>query len=482
MVDRAFRNMHLAVFVLIVVLSGCASGGAASPSAGGGVDLDAALAEARDVEQGESPRDTPDTDAAGDHLDAGTDADNPTEARPHYLLALTSAQAAIAEDARNPLGHRLAAIASLFLGDFQASGEYFNRAEELRPVYEFEDVGMREQAYIDQYQLSSPLLAEGSYEQAAVYLENAAAIYSARPEANITLAQIYAALRDHDQALQKIEDVEALLSSAAIEDVEEETAANWRSQTVGFPLMRAQILADAGRFEDAAAEYRGLVAADPEDIELQQDLAAILGQMGDTQGSVEVYARLLSRPGLNSDGLSRIGMGFYQAQEYGQAAAALERAAEISPMDRDALEWWVRSLMADTAFVEIPPIASRWLELDPQSQQALAILATAHNSNGDAQGAASAIQQVSALEFSVDNLQMRRDPSGGAEVSGGVSNKTLAPGAQVTLVFTFYAESGNRLGTATHTVTVGSQGMSEVFQLRFDSADLVGGYGYTVGG
>jgi hypothetical protein len=31
-------------------------------------------------------------------------------------------------------------------------------------------------------------------------------------------------------------------------------------------------------------------------------------------------------------------------------------------------------------------------------------------------------------------------------------------------------------------VAVGGQGMNELFQIRFDSAELVGGYGYEVGG
>jgi len=484
MADRSFRNVPIALFGVLVALAGCASGGGGAPASGGrGLDVDALMAEARDVEQGESPRETPNTRAAGDHINAGEDAADPAQARTHYQMALTSAQAAIAEDARNPLAYRFAALANLRLENFQEAGRLFDQAQELRPVYQFEDVGTREQVYIDQYQLASPLLQDpASYEQAATHLENAAAVYHARPEANVTLAQLYAALRQHDRAVQKIDEVQAFLASDAMADIDEETAANWRSQAEGFPLLKAQIFADGGRFEEAVVEYRALVATNPDDLELQQDLGAILAQMGDSEGAVQVYTRLLTRPGLDSDGLSRIGLGFYQADQYAQAATALGRAAELSPMDRDALEWWVRSLMADSAFAQIPPVANRWLELDPNSQQGFAILAQAANVSGDARAAAAAIQRISAIEFSVDNLQMRRDADGGAEVTGAVANKTLATGSQVTLVFTFYAVGGSRLGTVIHTVAVGAQGTSDAFQLRFESADLVGGYSYTVGG
>lgn len=473
-----------AALALLLGLTGCASGGGgADPSStGGGLDVDDLMAEARDIERGEDPRETANTEAADNHLDAGDDAEDDAQARQHYQLAVTSAEAAVAEDPTNPLAHRLLAIAHLALDNYQQAGGAFDRAAELRPIYEFEDVGLRENAYIDQYQTASPLLGTGDYQQAAVYLENADAVYHGRPEAKITLAQIYASTREHDLAIQKIDEVEAFLSSEAMADIDEETAANWRSQAEGFPLMRAQILADAGRFEEAAASYRELIATSPSDVELRQDLAAILMQVGDTEEALTVYRDLAELPGLSGDGLSRIGLGFYQADQYAEAAATLERAADMNPMDRDAIEWWARALMADSAWAEVPAVTQQWIELDPQSQQAMAILAQAANQNGDTPLAAQTIQRVQALEFSVDNLQMRRYPNGGAEVSGTVANRSLQQGEQVTLVFTFYGESGTPLGDVLHTVAVGGEGMNEVFQLQFDSAELVGGYSYEVGG
>lgn len=476
-------KMFIALVALLLGLTGCASGGGGGASSGDdGLDVGTLMAEARDIEPGEVPRETANTNAAEDYLDAADDADAPAAARQQYQLALSSAEAAIAEDPRNPLAHRLAALAHLGLEDYQAAGAAFDEAQELRPIYEFEDVGIREQGYIDQYQEASPYLGTGEYEQAAIHLENADAIYHGRPEAKITLAQIYAASREHDRALQKIDEIEEFMASDIMVDIDEELAANWRQQVEGFPLMKAQILADAGRFEESVVEYRALVASNPDDIALRRDLASILMQIGDTDEAVEIYSDLAMRPGLNSDDLSIIGLGLYQADQYAEAAETLERAAEVSPMDRDAIEWWARSLLADSAWAEVPPVTQRWIELDPQSQQGYAIQAQAANMNGNTQLAAQTIQTLQDLELSVDNLQMRRNVNGGAEVTGAVQNKTLAPGSQVTLVFTFYAESGAPLGEVIHTVAVGQENMNELFQLVFDSAEFVGGYSYEVGG
>lgn len=479
---RSSRNTLVALVATLVGVTGCASGGGGggSPEAPT-VDVEGLMADARDVDRGESPRNTDNTRAAEDHLDAADDAEDPAQKRTHYEAALTSAQAAVAEDARNPLAYRLAARAQLGLGNFQAAGEAFDRSEELRPIYEFENVGIREQAYIDEYQLASPLLGTGEYDQAAIHLENASAIYHGRPEADITLAQIYASQRDHDQALAKIDAVTSFLSSDAMADIDDEMAASWRSQVEGFPLLRAQILADAGRSDEAVDAYRALVANNPDDVALQQDLAAILMQADRTDEALEVYDRLAVRPGLNSDDLSRIGLGFYQADRFGPAAEALGRAVQVSPKDRDAVEWWARALMADSAWSEVPAVAQRWLALDPNGRQALAILAQAANVNGDTQLASQTVQRIQALEFSVDNLQMRRFETG-AEVTGSVTNSSRPQGSQVTLVFTFYDESGTEIGRAVQTVALAAQGMSDVFQLDFDSDQFVGGYGYTIGG
>lgn len=476
------RNVLVALVATLIAGAGCASGGGGGTGpSGGGVDLEGLMADARDVERGETPRNTDNTRAAEQHLDAAADAADPTQQRTHFQAALTSAQGAIAEDARNPLAYRLAGQAQLGLGDFRAAGEAFDESEELRPIYEFENVGIREQAYIDEYQLASPFLGTGEYDQAATHLENASAIYHGRPEADITLAQIYASRREHDRALAKIDAVMGFLSSDAMTDIDEEMAANWRSQVESFPLLRAQILADAGRFDEAVVAYRGLVSQNPDDVALQQDLAAILMQSDRTDEALEVYDRLADRAGLNSDDLSRIGLGYYQADRFGQAAAALERAVQVSPKDRDAMEWWARALMADSAWSEVPAVAQRWIELDPNGRQGLAILAQAANVNGNTQLASQTVQRIQALEFSVDNLQMRRFETG-AEVTGAVTNSSRPQGSQVTLVFTFYDEGGTEIGSKVQTVALAAQGMGDVFQLDFDSNQFVGGYSYAVGG
>ncbi|HUP51006.1 MAG TPA: tetratricopeptide repeat protein [Longimicrobiales bacterium] len=452
-------------------LTGCASGGGSAPATGptGGANL---------LAQGERPRETENTRATESHLEAAEEAASADQARPHYEQAMQSGQAAVAEDPTNPLAHRLAGFAALGLEDYQAAGQHFDRAQELRPIYELELAPVREQAYIDLYQAASPYLQSGDFTQAVGFLEGANAVYPDRPEALITLAQIHGQERNHDLAIQRIDEAIAFFQSDRMEEVDPETAAAWQEQADGLPRMRAQVLADAGRYEEAAVSYRQMVEADPSNIAITQDLAAILMQMGNEAEALEVYEALLATPSLSAQDYYRIGVGFYQASDYERAADAFGESAEMSRMDRDAIEMWARSLQLDSAYAAVPPVAERWLELDPASQIAITVLAQAVNAAGDAARAGDIIRRVDALPVTVNDLQMRRF-EGGAEVTGSVSNLTAEQGSRVTLEFTFYGPSGERLGTARQEVPIRAPGMSEVFQVEFSSEQPVAGYGYT---
>lgn len=463
-------------------LVGCASGGGGGGSQGGG--LEEILAAG--ASEGEAPRETDNTEAAEQALEAATEAEedgDAQQAQMHYQQALSAAEAAVAEDATNPLAHRLAGMAAMGLGEYEAAGGHFDRAVELRPIYEFQLVEAREGEWIELYQAANPYIQSGEYETAVEYFEDADAIYQGRPEVMITLGQLYAQLRQHDEAVDAIDRALAFQDSEYMAAVDSATAASWQEQMEGLSLLKGQVLADAGRFEEAAVIYEDLAAEDPANVELKRGLAAILMELGRQDEAFAVYDELIAMPGLDPSTLFSIGVGFYQGEDYGKAAEAFSAAAERSVNDRDALEMWTRSLQLDSAYADVPPVADRWIELDPNSRNAWTILAQAANQTGDQETTQEAIRTVEALEVSVRDLQMSRYGNGGASVTGSLVNQTLDPGSSVTMRFTFYDEGGAPLGTVTETFNVGEADMAEVIQVEFESAEQVGGYGYdlTVG-
>lgn len=455
-------------------LTGCASGG------GGGGGSTAAMLAGITGSEGQPPQQTANTRQADEFLQSAEEAGTVAQAATLYQSALTAAEAEVAANPNNPLGHRLAAMASLGLEDYAAAGRYFDRAGELYPLYEFEDAQVREQTWIALYNEAMPLINSGDYEDAAGVFENANAIYQGRPEAFITVAQLYAQLRQHDRALENIDRAMAVIEGDAADDVAPETLAAWQEQAAELPMLRGQIFSDAGRFEEAQAVFQAMLAENPNDVEAARNLAATQMQMGNEEAALATYERLLSNPSLGAADFYQIGIGFYQSGDYARAADAFRAGVDRNPRDRDGLEMLARSLQLAESYADVPAIAERWIELDPNSQNALLITAQAVNQTGDSQRAGELVQRVDGLQVVVDELQMLRYSNGGARVSGSVVNRSARQGANATLTFTFYGLNGSPMGTVTQNVTLAGEGMSEVFQLEFDHDGTVGGYGYTL--
>ena len=282
-------------------LTGCASGG------GGGGGMSAISGAGA----GLNPRDTDNTRAAEDAIEAAEEAMDPADADDLFAQAKQFAEMAIQEDTLNPLAYRLAGVASIGTDDYEDAGAYFDKAIELRPLYEFDLVSVRERAWIDLYQEGTPFVQQGDYETATQYFEWANAIYDGRPEANVILGQIYAQLREHDAAIENLDAALAFADSETMAQADSATAASWQDQLEPLPLLRAQVLADAGRFEQAVGTYRQMSAARPDDVELKRGLAAILMEMGNEVEATAVYMEMMDMPGLDSETLFSIGAGFY---------------------------------------------------------------------------------------------------------------------------------------------------------------------------
>ena len=91
------------------------------------------------------------------------------------------------------------------------------------------------------------------------------------------------------------------------------------------------------------------------------------------------------------------------------------------------------------------------------------------------------ISVIENLSFIVSDLQLRRLGNGGAEVRGSLVNKNLEEGDVINLRFIFYSDDGAPIGSVVETIAAGQIDRTQVFNLQFDSAEQVGGYGYTPG-
>ncbi len=457
---------------------GCAAAASSSGAGGGG----AALPGAESIRPGEAPRQNNDTRAAQSALQQAHNLGDSAQAQaqPLFQQALASANAAIATDSTNPLPWLQKGRALIGLDRYAEADTALSKAQDLRPLYQFDIAPIREQAWIDLYNRAAPLVNEGEYDKAVTLFEQANDIYKERPEAMIILGQIYAQQHEDDKALESLDMAQKVIADKS-ESVDSATLASWKQQAQNIPFTKAQVLADAGRFEEAISQFRKIVAENPDDVSARINLATLMLQAEKKDSAVIMLDSIMARSDLKPRDDYLIGLRYYQADDFSKAATAFKATATAEPKNRDALEMWARCLRQDSAFAEVPPVGERWLALDPNNANAYLILAQALNNQGkDTARVNQLVDKVQGLKVKVDNLTFHPISGGGGYVTGDVTNVSLDPGTQVTMHFTFYDESGSTIGTKDQAVSVSSANQNSLFRVDFDSTQTIGGYGYTL--
>jgi tetratricopeptide (TPR) repeat protein len=462
-----------------VGVAGCAAGSA--PSGGAEAAAPAGIPGGQSLAPGESPRQDSNTRLAQRLLEQAQKETDQTAATPFYQQALDAAQKAIAADSTNPLPRLQAGEAAIGTGDYAEANKELTMAEKLRPLYQLKTASIREKAWFAMYQKAAPLVQAGEYKEAIPVFEKANMIYRERPEVMLVLGQLYGQMHQDDRALANLDSAKLIINdSTKLASVDSATAADWKQRLDAINVTRAEVLADAGKYDEAVAAFQDLVKQHPDDITYKRNLAQLLIQTGKNDQAKEIYNELLASPDLTALDYYQIGVGFYQMSDYPDAVKGFSEAAAKSPKDRDALEMWTRCLQIDSAYAQVPPVAQRWIDLDPNNRTAYLILAQSVNQTGNGQKAQELVNKIQSLKVSVENLNIQRNPQGGAIVTGTMTNNKLAAGAQVNITFTFYDDSGNSVGTQPQQVTVDAQGKTTNFSVNFKSDAKVAGYGYTL--
>jgi tetratricopeptide (TPR) repeat protein len=445
--------------------------------------------------QGERPRENKMTREAQKQLERALEAGSPEAGAPFYQVALDSANSAIRENAKNPLGHRLAAEALIGLNRLQEAAAALEQAETLRPIYALETEGIRERAWIDTYQRAQPFLTSGEYMKAAEVLEGANSIYKMRPEIMIVLGQIYAQENQPDKAITHLKAADDLITTRTPE-VDSVMAAQWKDQQAEIPVTIAQAYISAKRFDEASAALAELVAANPDNTMYARNLANIYAQSEKPDSASAVYMRLLQRSDVTPSDLYQIGIGLYTIDKFTEAADAFKKGTMGSPKDRDAFEMWARTLQlannragtepTPEQLAELTKAAEGWVALDPSSRVGYLILAQTVNKAKNEARVAELVQKMEAITVGVSDLQLRRNPDGGASLSGTLENYKANQGTVATLTFTFFDKSGATLGTQSVQSMTGAPSAEapgkSTFNVTFNSDKQVDGYSYTVSG
>ena len=460
------------VTATVFALSGCASGG------GGG-----------DGEEGNPPRENDHTRTAELYL---TQAET-LGAVERYQQALTAAVNSIMEDSTNALGYFQAARAQIGLADYVAADSLFDAALELYPGYDQDVRVQRELTWIDLFNEAIGPLDAGDAEEGARLLAAAEVMFAAqRPEALINLGVTYNNLGRTQDAIDAYGAALDIIRGPRMEEADSATAVDWASRELSVTFNRAQLLSEAERYDEAAAEYEGFLESNPGDVGALSSLATVLSQAGMPDSAQAIYDNLMSGvAGLGMREYFNIGVGLYgvasdteepsvAAELFGRAAEAFLVVADVAPENRDAVFNLAQSLVDGEDWEALIPVARQLLELDGHNPDSYTILAQGLVASDETQEAVQILEAREAMPFRLEQSTLQPQARGGASLVGTLVNNTLDAGTTVTIRVHFNGEDGAEIGATDIRVTAPAQGGAEPFRATLDSDESVMGYYFEV--
>lgn len=214
--------------------------------------------------------------------------------------------------------------------------------------------------------LGQAALARRDFKAAAEHLEAALA---AAPEANRLhhpLALAYRGLGDRAKAEQHL---------AQAGQVGLKPPDPWLDAVAGLrvgervAVMRGRVAAQAGRYADAAQEFRKALAAQPDSVEARVNLGSVLALSGDRAGAVEQLREALKRDPANVTAHFNLGSLLVDGAP-GEARPHLEVVVASRPGDAEARRLLAKALRDSSRLEEALAHYARAVELAPEDETA----------------------------------------------------------------------------------------------------------------
>jgi len=508
------RMRGIILTLAVGLVAGCATAGA---GAGAGTGTGGAATE------GIKPSENSQTRAATLYLARAVSANDST-AHDLYQKALESASAAQQDNPQNPKAYYLMGQAQAGLGDFVAADSLFTKAQDLYPAYKDEISAEREQAWIMAYNQGVAAVNAGDIQKAGELFADANMLYQGRPEALMNLAWVDLQNNDNDKAIDAYRRALQIIQSSRRDSLNEQQLASWKDSEQLATNNMSQLLAQAGRFDEAAQVLENFLQYNPDDLNAKVSLAEMLTRAANSDtanvdsakldSATSIYNTLLNRPDLGFTEYFQIGIGFFNSASYKRAADAFRSAAKLNPYSRDSWFNLVQALYsqaqevekqkaeanADTAAIdsELVPMykellqaSDKVLQFDPYNRNIMTFMARADRGLADASPKSQATQYQKAVNevlhryqeapIEVMNVATRgSNDNPPVQVNGTIQNVNLDEGAPIRLRFSLLADDGTTVGSAVINIAAPAKGSQKAFSGTIQPTGEVVGWKYAV--
>jgi tetratricopeptide (TPR) repeat protein len=242
-----------------------------------------------------------------------------------------------------------------------------NRLDDAKASYE-QALALDENSAAAQYGLGQVALSRRSYIEAVNYLEKT---LKQTPDANrvhYSLAMAYRGLGDAEKAkahLARQGSVGVRISDPLVEGLQELIKGE------RIHLIRGRLALEAGRFSEAAAEFRKAITAKADSVPAHVNLGAALTQTGDLRGALEQFEETLHIDPQNTNAHYNLAVLFAGENKHEQAIRHLQSVLSLNPDDLNARFLMAQELLKSRRGEEALVEFSRIVQVDPNNEEAL---------------------------------------------------------------------------------------------------------------
>lgn len=363
------------------------------------------------------------------------------------LTLLTEAWEAIQADpdSDNPVVALLAAQIQIGLGSFEEAEGLLDRYDELAPPEcALHGEAQRYNAWVRLYNVGVTAYS-ASENQAALDAFMLANEFKPDLRTYSNAALLQSGMGDNAGAI-------ATYQAALAADIPDAEPEALRSTVRGL----GDMLVAEGRSEEAIQAYSDYLATYPDDVVIQIRYAGVLAEQGQAEESAAIYAETLGRTDLTYDQWLEVGVGFYNAQNFGDAATAFGNARGGNPYNKEAMENYVNASIQSGRpgpVIALADTLTQWYPYDALSHQ-LHFQALGRASMNDRAMEVMGEEQQLPLSFTFSQMATAAD--GRYIVQVAFTNRSASGTQQITFEFldaggqivmehtqTFDADSGN---------------------------------------
>ena len=342
---------------------------------------------------------------------------------------------------------------ALQLGDLVAADSAFKRVVALTPGCAAEVAVYRQRAGATLIGAASAARSASQADSVMYFARAAVSIDPSRPHGWYMLGNGFVELQQNDSA--------AVFFRKAVE-ITSDSSPNAKTIRQAAAYTLGVIDYNERNFAEAAHAFDVALQLKPDDADARRNLAASLRQAGMADSAAKIEQALMSQAAGSEGGLTvaqlfDIGVGYFNAHNYADAATTFEKIVAVEPFNRDAQYNLAQSYFGMNDGDKLLPVALKLKEMDPLSFEVLQLVGAAYRLKHDQPNLLRAAEAVAGATVNVS-----------AALQTGASSATLTlhavgrqgrnaadrviPPAAVPVVVEFLDKAGAVVATAEATV------------------------------